>query len=142
MQEGPRLVGVDMDALALLDGRANNAQSGSVAAGGQRAGVAVREDSAFPRQQRAAECAHGLAGGNIFLVHGVGFGQDFFLYLDREARRSQQSRKEALHAVDGPEEINGGGAGAGQAGADRLEFRARIGPRSQLWYCMAPRAMP
>ena len=53
LQKGPRFVGVDVNALALLDGRADDAQRGSVAAGGQRAGVAVGQHAALVGQQRA-----------------------------------------------------------------------------------------
>ena len=79
LQKRPRLVGVDVNALALFDRGADDAERGAVAASGQRAGVAVGEHAAFIRQQRAAECAHGLAGGDVFLVHGVGFGQESLL---------------------------------------------------------------
>ncbi len=76
LQKGPRLIGEDVNVLALLDGRANHAQRRSVAAGGQRAGVAVGEHAAFLGHQLAAECSHGLAGGDVFVVHGVGFGEN------------------------------------------------------------------
>jgi hypothetical protein len=81
LQKGPRFVGEDVNALALLDGRADDAQSGSVAAGGQSPGVAMRQHAAFVGHQRRAESSHRLAGGNVFLVHRVRLGQDLFLDL-------------------------------------------------------------
>ena len=65
-----------MDALALLDGGADDAQRGAVSAGGEGAGVAVSEDAAFCGQKRRAVCAHGFACGDVFVVHGMGFGQN------------------------------------------------------------------
>src|SRR5580704_556245 len=41
LKEGASFVGVDVDLLALLDGGADNAESGSIAAGGQGPGVAM-----------------------------------------------------------------------------------------------------
>ena len=52
----------------------------------------------------------------------MGFGEDFFLDLVEGCVFREQVREEALHAVNGPEEIDGGGARCGQAGADALEL--------------------
>ena len=76
MQKRPRLVRVDVDALALLDRRADDAQRGPIAAGGESAGVAVGQYAAFVGQQGAAKRAHRLAGGDVFVVHGVRFGKE------------------------------------------------------------------
>ena len=46
LQEGTRLVGVDVNLLALFDGGADHAERGAVAGGGQRSGVAVGEHAA------------------------------------------------------------------------------------------------
>ena len=47
LQEGTGLVGEDVDLVAALDGGADDAEGGAVAAGGEGAGVAVGEDGAF-----------------------------------------------------------------------------------------------
>ena len=41
----------------------------------------------------------------------------------------QQVREQPLHAVDGPEEIDRGGPGSGQARADALELGGELGSR-------------
>jgi hypothetical protein len=130
-----------MNLLALLDRRANDAQSGSVAAGGQCAGVAVRQDAALIGHKRRAKCAHRLAGGNVFGVHCVRFGQDFHLDLGQGRARCGQVANSALHAVDGPEEIHRRGAGCGQPGADAFKLRANSAVVAAL-VCFAPSATP
>src|SRR5580704_8727780 len=47
LQKWPRLVGVNMNALALLDGGADHAERGSIAASGKSSGVAMGEHAAF-----------------------------------------------------------------------------------------------
>ena len=78
-KKGPRLVGVNMNLLALLHRRADHAQRRAIAARRQRSGVAVGQHAAFVRQQRAAKRAHRLAGRNVFVVHRVRLGENFFL---------------------------------------------------------------
>ena len=58
LEEGAGLVGVDVDLVAALDGGADDAERGAVAAGGEGAGVAVGEDGAFLREERCAVGAH------------------------------------------------------------------------------------
>ena len=81
LQKRPRLIGINVNVFALLDRRADDAQRGSVTASRQSAGVAVGQHAAFFRQKRRAKFAHGLARGNVFLVHRVRFGQQFLLDL-------------------------------------------------------------
>ena len=76
LEEGAGLVGEDVDLVAALDGGADDAERGAVAAGGEGAGVAVGEDGAFLREKRRAVSAHLLAGGDVFVVHAAGFGDD------------------------------------------------------------------
>ena len=141
LQKGAGLVGVDMDFFAHGYRGADDAERGAVAAGGQGAGVAVRQNANTPRgpgpvrggpwisvrEQGSAKVAHGLAGGDVFFVHGVGFGQDFLLEFVHGRAGGKLGREEFLHAVDGPEEIDRGGASAGQAGADFLELGREVG---------------
>ena len=140
MQKGAGFVGEDVNTPALLDRRADDPQSGAVAAGGQGAGVAVsqnangscrgisagRGEGISQRQQRRAECAHSLAGLNVFLVHRVGLVEDFFLNLAEHGAGGQQAGKESLHAVDGPEKIDRGGTGSRQPGANLVELGGKL----------------
>ncbi len=84
------------------------------------------QHAAFIGQQRAAECTHCLAGGNVFLVHGVRLGQKLFLDLSEGCARGQQRREKPLHAVDGPKQIHRGGARSSQPRADALELRREL----------------
>ena len=72
LQERPRLVGIDVNLLALLNGRANYAQRSAVSGCGQGARVAVGEDSALARHERGSVASHGLVGGDVFGVHALG----------------------------------------------------------------------
>ena len=72
LQVGAGLVGEDVDLVAALDGGADDSEGGAVAAGGEGSGVAVGEDGAFLREEGCAVGAHGLAGGDVFVVHAAG----------------------------------------------------------------------
>ena len=72
LEEGAGLVGEDVDLVAALDGGADDAEGGAVAAGGESAGVAVGEDGAFRGEERCAVRAHLFAGGDVFVVHAGG----------------------------------------------------------------------
>ena len=61
LEEGAGFVGEDVDLVAALDGGADDAEGGAVAAGGERAGVAVGEDGALLREEVGAVGAR--AGG-------------------------------------------------------------------------------
>ena len=82
MQKRTRLVGVDVNLFAALDGGADDAQRHPITAGSQRAGIAVRQNAAIIGHEFRAKRAHRLAGGDVLLVHHVRFGQEFFLDLD------------------------------------------------------------
>ncbi len=72
LQEGAGLVGEDVDLVAALDGGADDSEGGAVAAGGEGSGVAVGEDGAFLREEGCSVGSHGLAGGDVFVVHAAG----------------------------------------------------------------------
>ena len=127
LEERTGFVGVDVDALALLDGGADDAESGAVAAGGKCAGVAVGEDAAFFRKQQLAPNAPmALQAAMSSSYMAWASARSFSLDFGQGLRRAEQAREEALHAVDGPEEIDGGGAGGGQARADFFEFGREV----------------
>ncbi len=125
LQKRTRLVGVDVNLLAHLDSRANHAQRRAIAACGQSSGIAVGQHTTFVRQQFAAECSQSLARSNVFFVHGVCFCEDSLLNLGHCRSGRVQLRKQALHAVDGPEQVHRRRSRSGQARADCLEFRRK-----------------
>ena len=126
MQERPRFIGVDVNALALLDGGADDAESSPVTASGQSARIAVGQHAAFFGQQGSAVSAHGFARGDVFLVHCVGFGEKFSLYFCHCGSVGEQGGEDLLHAIDGPKKVDGGGAGRGQAIADARKLRHKF----------------
>ena len=81
LQKGARLVGVDVNLLACFDGRADHAERGAVAGGGERSGIAVGEHAAAGRHERCAVASHGLIGGDVFGVHALGFFDELLLDL-------------------------------------------------------------
>ena len=64
--------------MAALDGGADDTEGGAVAAGGEGAGVAMGEDGALLRKQFCAKGPELLAGGDVFVVHLAGEGDDLF----------------------------------------------------------------
>ena len=114
LQEGAGLVGEDVDLVAALDGGADDAEGGAVAAGGEGAGVAVGEDGAFLGEERCAVGSHLLAGGDVFVVHAAGLGDDGGLDLGDGRVGGGEGVVQVAHALDGPEEIDGGGTGLGE----------------------------
>ncbi len=114
LEVGAGLVGEDVDLVAALDGGADDAEGGAVAAGGEGAGVAVGEDGAFLREEGCAVRSHGLAGGDVLVVHLLGFLDEGGLDLgDRRACGGERVVLVA-HALDGPEEVDGGGPRLGE----------------------------
>ena len=142
LQKRPRLVGVNMNPLALLDRRANHAQRRPVPAGRQRAGVAVRQHAALVGQQRSAVGSHRLAGGNVCLVHRVRLGQQDSLDLVEGCAFSHQSRKDPLHAVDGPERDSPPWAAFLPAARRSARTPAQTRPPSRPSVRSAPSATP
>ncbi len=59
--------------------------------------------------------ADGVAEGAVFFVDGAGFGEEggeFFV----GGERIWEGLALRFHAIEGPEEIDGGGAGLGEVG--------------------------
>jgi hypothetical protein len=129
LEEGAGFVGVDVDIVAALDGGADDAEGAAVAAGGECSGIAVSEHGAgFGHEARAVR-AHGAAGGDVFVIHAAGFGDE----AGADAVETFAFRLErvvvAAHAVNSPEEIDGGGAGRGEGLGDDLEVGVESGNR-------------
>ena len=125
LQERAGFVGEDVDALAGFDGRADDAEGGAVAGGGERAGVAVGEDGAAIGHERRAVAADSAIDGDIFLTDEPGFFDE--AAADGFERLGADAGIDALHALDGPEEIDGGGTRGGEGLADHLEAAVEIG---------------
>ncbi len=122
LEEGTGLVGEDVDLVAALDGGADDAEGGAVAAGGEGSGVAVGEDGAFLREERCAVGAHLFAGGDVFVVHAAGFGYYGGFDFGDGGVFCGEGVVEVADLVDAPEEIDGGGAGLGEGLGDDGDF--------------------
>src|SRR5580698_4543436 len=70
--ERPRLVGIDVDLLASFNRCADDAQRRAITACGKRTSVAVRQDSAFMRQQLCAKGAQAAQIGDVLVVQTLG----------------------------------------------------------------------
>jgi hypothetical protein len=112
--------------LAALHCAADNAQRGSIAAGCQCAGIAVGKDSAFLRHQLCTVGSHGLAGSDVFVVHGLCVIQQSLAHLIQAGFLSLLLGEKRFHAIDGPEEIDCCGSRAGKQRADLLKFRSKL----------------
>jgi hypothetical protein len=70
--------------------------------------------------------SQGFAGGDVFLVHGEGVGEQGPLDFREACSIGLQLGEERLHAVDGPEEIYCCWARSGEDGADVCELRSEL----------------
>ena len=124
LQERAGLIGEDIHFLAGFDGRADHTQRGAVTGGGQRAGIAVREHRFAVGYQVGSVAPDGLVDGDILQPDLLGFrGQSLADFRERPAA---QGLVELPHAVDGPEQVDGGRAGARQRFADAIHLRVEI----------------
>ena len=113
LQEGAGFVCEDVDLVAVFDGGANDAERSAVAAGGEGAGVAVREDGAFFGKECGAVGSHLFAGGDVFVVHLTSAGYNGGFDLGDGGVFGGEGVVKAADLVDAPEEVDGGGAGFG-----------------------------
>src|SRR6266581_4813142 len=112
----------DVQLSALLEGDADNAERRADAARGERAGVALGHDLAFTRHEFRAEAADGFVGGALFEMDLLRFFDHALLDFREVGSLRDEFGEAALHALDGPEEIDGGGAGFCERGADFSKF--------------------
>ena len=122
LEIGAGFVGEDVDLVALLHGGADDAEGGTVSAGGERAGVAVGEDGALLRKQFGPDAAEFAAVGNVFVVHLAGERDDAGLDLRYRGVGRGEGVVEVPDAADAPEEVDGSGAGGGEMLADDGDF--------------------
>jgi len=101
----------DVDLFALFERDADDAKRAADAAGSERAGVALRHDLAFPGHEFRAEVADGFVGGALFEMNLLGFLDHPLPDFAQIEVSAVKFCKPAPHALKGPEEIDGGGAG-------------------------------
>jgi hypothetical protein len=92
LQERPGFIGEDVDLFAGSDGRANHAERGAIAGGGQRARVAVREHGLAVGNQRRAVLSDALVDGDVFETNLDGFGDQPSRDFQGCGRRARNTR--------------------------------------------------
>ena len=115
LQQGPRLAGEDVHAPACVQ-LERDGQRRALTAGGQRAGVAVREQPPRAVQQVGAGRGDGRAGRVLLGVDGLRLRAD--RCGERRRARRETGRADAL---DGPREVRRCGAGVAQLVGSALE---------------------
>ena len=126
LEEGTGLVCEDVDVVAGFDGGADDSEGGAVAAGGEGSGVAVGEDGALFGEEGCAVGSHLLAGGDVFVVHAAGLGDDGGLDLGDGSVVLGEVVVEVADFVDAPEEVDCGGAGFGEGLGDDGDFGGEV----------------
>ena len=124
---------------AVLVADVDRGEGGAVCGGGEAAGVAVGEDvehgvcaSASVLEELQPVLADGAADGVVFLEHRQGFGEEALVDLRDHLLLGAGAllagfAGDALHAVEGPEEVDGGGAAGGEVVADLVEAAVEVG---------------
>ena len=128
LEERTRFIGEYVDFLALLDRGADHAKGGAVARGGERSGIAMSEYGFVIGHERRTMFADGLADGDVFETDLPGLLNE--AQADEIGGRPGQGFVQGLHALDGPEQIDGGGAGGGESFTDEVEIGAFDDPES------------
>src|SRR5262249_10925193 len=118
-----------VEVAALLDGDADDPESGADATGGEGARVALGHDLAVPRHEFGAEAADGLVGGLLFQMDLLGFGDERFADLREVGGLRGELGEARLHAFERPKQVDGGGTRFGKNVADFGELRAQFGDR-------------
>jgi hypothetical protein len=110
-----------VDLFSRFHGGAHDALGSAVTGGRDRPGIAVRNDVVAVGDKGGAKGPHFPVRCDILIVHALRFHNEhfteaiegFILVLPHEP----------LDAVDGPEQIDRGGAGSRHMGADLFELR-------------------
>jgi len=129
LEKGPRLVGDDLDALALLEGGADDAKGRAVAGRGQGSGVAVGHDGIAVGNEFRPVLAHGLVDRDILDVHVLGRAEPGREQVAQGGVAHLLPRP--AHARDGPTQVDGRRPGLFQIGEKPVEAflpgRLRLG---------------
>ena len=107
LQERAGFVGDDGNALSRLDRRANHTERRAVARRRQRAGIAVREHPGAIGQERRAMFAQRAVRADVLLEDLVGLRQQRVGLGRRRIGRERFPLQ--AHALERPEEVDGGG---------------------------------
>src|SRR6185436_18355266 len=102
---------------------ADHAHRGAIARGGQSARIAVGEDARAGGDQRRAVRAHGPVGGEILVEDGLRLREE--ARADLVQRPPAAREDEPPHALQGPEEVDRGGA----RGAEPLDRLLEVGEK-------------
>ena len=89
--------------------------------------------------QRGTVASHGLIDGDVFRVHVLGFVDQCL--LDLRDRAHAQVFEFFLHAADGPEQIDRGGAGLADQVTDFVEVLLQFAAVVALEF-LTPKACP
>ena len=128
LQERARFIGVDMQFASAFDRGANHAEGSSIAAGGERARIAMRQDTTGARHQHSAEGTHGAAGGDVFVIHAARFGHGCLLNLRHGgAGFLRHGDAPAGGSVQFPRKVDGGGTGGGEGVANDFQIFVELG---------------
>jgi hypothetical protein len=86
------------------------------------------QDAGLLRQQVRAERAERAAGGDVLVVHALGFGDEALLHAgDGGTGCGGKLGRVLAHAFDGPEEVDRGGPGSSEHFADNADLREQRG---------------
>ena len=136
LHDRARLVHPEQRDLALRVGGAHDAERGAIAGRRQRAGIAMRENARVRRHQVSTVVAERLVGGEVF-------GEDRLRLRGQTGARlghgtPAQAIGDAAHALERPEEVDGGRPRGGEpldrgleVGEQRLAGRGRALARGE-----------
>ena len=122
LQQRPRLVHVDVDALALPVGESDHAEGGAHASRGERPGVAVREDAHAVLDAGGAQLGDVPVPGDVLVVERAGDGEE-------RARRGFGARG-LVQPAERPGEVDRGGPRGGEESPRLVDALERSGPPS------------
>ena len=114
---GAGFAGVNVFDFALLVGGADDAEGGSVAGGGEGAGVADRKDGGLVGDEGSAVFTDLVVHGDVLGFDGLGFFEDL----------GWRGFWEGCDAVESPEEVHGRRAAGGEAFVGFFEVVAGLG---------------
>ena len=105
-------------------GRADDPERRAVAGGGERPGVAVREDPRSRRHQLGAVVAEGAVGRHVLREDRLRLGEQ--TAAQGRERLGTPREHGPPHAVEGPEEVDGGRSRGRQALDRSIEIGEQI----------------
>ena len=126
LKEGTRFVGEHGDFLAGLDRAADHTQRGAVAGGGERPGVAMRQDPGVGGHDLGPKRAHRPAACDVFVVNRLRLGVEAVLDLIDRCAGLDGGGKHALHPIDRPKQVDRGWPRRRHEVTGFREFRGKL----------------